>query len=109
MELIKPVSVQWMWIARAVGESAFRLLMLTAPTAVVIALIFPVRRPASGAHFSLFAVAVAGGFLLMASRYLMYGRCAVPLQAMLAVVRAASLPLDIPSCLIMPDTFSPEP
>ena len=25
MDLIKPVSVQWMWISRAMGESAFRL------------------------------------------------------------------------------------
>src|SRR5580704_9708046 len=25
MDLIKPVSVQWMWISRAIGESAFRL------------------------------------------------------------------------------------
>src|SRR5260370_22812565 len=67
MELIKPVSVQWMWIARAVGESAFRLLMLTAPTAAVIALIFPVGRPASGPHLALFPVAVPGSFLLMAT------------------------------------------
>ncbi len=31
MDFIKPVSIQWMWIARAIGESAFRLIMLTAP------------------------------------------------------------------------------
>ena len=47
MDLIKPVSIQWMWIWRAMGESAFRLVMLTAPAAVIIMLIFPVRPPAS--------------------------------------------------------------
>ena len=31
MELIKPVSVQGMWLARAAGESAFRLILLTVP------------------------------------------------------------------------------
>src|SRR5580698_1997478 len=35
MDLIKPVSVQWMWLARAMGESAFRLGLLTLPVAVV--------------------------------------------------------------------------
>ncbi|MBI3484677.1 MAG: ABC-2 family transporter protein [Acidobacteria bacterium] len=54
MELIKPVSVQWMWFSRALGESVFRLGMLTLPTAVVIVLLFPVRLPASAAHFALF-------------------------------------------------------
>ena len=34
MELIKPVSVQGMWLARAAGESAFRMILLTVPTAV---------------------------------------------------------------------------
>ncbi len=33
MDLIKPVSMQWMWMWRAMGETAFRLVMLTAPTA----------------------------------------------------------------------------
>ena len=51
MDLIKPVSVQWMWIFRAMGESAFRLVLLTLPTAVVVALVFPVQRPASGGDF----------------------------------------------------------
>src|SRR6202795_4724663 len=51
MDLIKPVSVQWMWLARAMGESAFRLILLTIPTAAVIALIFPVRPPPSPGPF----------------------------------------------------------
>src|SRR6202030_4598625 len=51
MDLIKPVSVQWMWISRAIGESAFRLGLLTLPTAVVVALVFPVQRPASRGDF----------------------------------------------------------
>ena len=41
MDLIKPVSMQWMWISRAMGESAFRLGLLTVPVAIVVALVFP--------------------------------------------------------------------
>src|ERR1700722_9981545 len=40
MDLIKPVSIPWMWISRAIGESAFRLGLLTLPTAVVVGFIF---------------------------------------------------------------------
>ncbi len=43
MDLIKPVSIQWMWICRAMGESAFRLGLLTLPTAIFVALVFPVQ------------------------------------------------------------------
>ena len=50
MALIKPVSVQWMFIAQALGETAFRAGLLTAPAAVVIALVFRVNAPASAAH-----------------------------------------------------------
>ena len=39
MDLIKPVSVLWMWFSRAMGESAFRLGLLTLPTAIVLSLI----------------------------------------------------------------------
>ncbi len=52
MDLIKPVSVQWMWISRAIGESAFRLGLLTLPTAVVVALVFPVQAPGLAREFS---------------------------------------------------------
>ena len=43
--------------ARAMGESAFRLGLLTVPTAIVVSLIFPVQRPASAANFGLFLLA----------------------------------------------------
>src|SRR5580693_2276013 len=65
MALIKPVSVQGMWLARAAGESCFRLILLTVPVATVIAFVFPVQRPASAAHFALFLGAILASFLLM--------------------------------------------
>src|ERR1700686_3742525 len=54
MDLIKPVSIQWMWICRAMGESAFRLVVLTLPTAAIVALLFPVKPPTSLAFFGMF-------------------------------------------------------
>jgi ABC-2 type transport system permease protein len=109
MDMIKPVSVQWMWLARAVGESAFRLGMLTAPTALVIALIFPVQGPASAAHFALFALAVLGSFLLMGAINFMIGTCAVRLKSILALIRAKYWLMELLSGLLIPMTFFPAP
>jgi len=109
MELVKPVSVQAMWLARAVGESAFRLGMLTAPTAVVVALVFPVRPPASALAFALFLAAVAGSFLLMGAINFMIGTCAIPLKSILALIRAKYWLLELLSGLLVPMSFFPEP
>jgi viologen exporter family transport system permease protein len=109
MELIKPLSVQWMWIARAVGESSFRLILLTAPTALVIALVFPVRGPASAAHLALFLVSAAGSFLLMAAINFMIGTCAIPLKSILALIRAKFWLIELLSGLLIPLSFFPGP
>src|SRR5712692_2600007 len=109
MELIKPVSVQGMWLARAVGESAFRLFMLTAPTAVVVALVFPMRPPASALNFALFLTAVLGSFLLMGAINFMIGTCAIPLKSILALIRAKYWLIELLSGLLIPMTFFPAP
>jgi ABC-2 type transport system permease protein len=107
MDLIKPVSVQWMWVARAAGESAFRLLLLTAPTAVLVALIFPMRGPASAAQFGLFIVAVLASFLLMAAINFMIGTCAIPLKSILSLIRAKFWLIELLSGLLVPITLFP--
>src|SRR6202161_3282308 len=96
-DLIKPVSVQWMWISRAIGESAFRLGLLTLPTAVVVALVFPVQGPAFGKNF-----------FLMAAINFMIGTCAIPLKSILALIRAKYWLIELLSGLLIPMSFFPE-
>jgi len=108
MDLIKPVSVQWMWISRAIGESAFRLGLLTLPTAVVVALVFPVQRPASRENFLLFILAVFGSFFLMAAINFMIGTCAIPLKSILALIRAKYWLIELLSGLLIPMAFFPD-
>jgi ABC-2 type transport system permease protein len=108
MDFIKPVSIQWMWIARAMGESAFRLILLTLPTAVVVGLVFPVQAPASGKNFALFLVSVLGSFFLMGAINFMIGTCAVPLKSILALIRAKFWLIELLSGLLVPMTFFPE-
>jgi ABC-2 type transport system permease protein len=107
-DLLKPVSVQWMWIFRAMGESAFRLGLLTVPTAIVVSLIFPVQGPASRADFALFLVGVLGSFFLMAAINFMIGTCAIPLKSILAMIRAKYWLIELLSGLLIPMTYFPK-
>jgi ABC-2 type transport system permease protein len=108
MDLIKPVSVQWMWISRAIGESAFRLGLLTVPTAIVVAFVFPVQGPASRENFLLFLGAIFGSFFLMAAINFMIGTCAIPLKSILALIRAKFWLIELLSGLLIPMTYFPD-
>jgi ABC-2 type transport system permease protein len=108
MNLIKPVSVQWMWLSRAMGESAFRLALLTVPTAVLVSFIFHVQAPASRIGFLLFLVAVLGSFFLMGAINFMIGTCAVPLKSILALIRAKYWLIELLSGLLIPMSYFPD-
>lgn len=108
MDLIKPVSVQWMWIFRAMGESAFRLGLLTVPTAIVVSLVFPVQGPASGIDLVLFLIGVLGSFFLMGAINFMIGTCAIPLKSILAMIRAKYWLIELLSGLLIPMTYFPK-
>jgi ABC-2 type transport system permease protein len=108
MDLIKPVNELWMWFSRAMGESAFRLLLLTLPTAILVAAIFPVRGPASGVAFGLFLVAACGSFCIMAALNFMIGTCAIPLRSILALIRAKYWLIELLSGLLIPIPFFPK-
>ncbi|HYL62035.1 MAG TPA: ABC-2 family transporter protein [Candidatus Methylomirabilis sp.] len=107
MDFIKPVSVQWMWLARAMGESAFRLILLTAPTAIVVALVFPVLPPVSKLNFALFLVAAIGSFFIMGALNFIIGTCAIPLTSILALIRAKFWLIELLSGLLIPLSFFP--
>jgi ABC-2 type transport system permease protein len=109
MQLLKPLSVQWAWLSRAAGESAFRLALLTAPTALLIALVFPVHPPASALHFILFLAAVVGSFLLMGAINFIIGTCAIHLESILALIRAKFWLMELLSGVLVPMTFFPAP
>ncbi|HXA56865.1 MAG TPA: ABC-2 family transporter protein [Candidatus Acidoferrum sp.] len=108
MDLIKPVSVQWMWMFRAMGESAFRLGLLTLPVAAVVAFVFPVQGPSSRENFALFVIGVIGSFFLMGAINFMIGTCAIPLKSILALIRAKFWLIELLSGLLIPMAFFPD-
>ncbi|MCL5006083.1 MAG: ABC-2 family transporter protein [Acidobacteria bacterium] len=107
MDLIKPVNPQAMYIAQALGESVFRLVMLTAPTAVVLLLVYPVRRPASGWHLVAFLVSAVLSFFLVAAINFAVGTFAIRLKSILGLLRAKYFLLELFSGLLIPISFFP--
>src|SRR5437867_4811192 len=108
MDLIKPVNVQMMYVAQAQGESLFRIAMLTAPTAVVLMLVYPVRRPASTLHFLAFLASAVLSFLLVAGINFAVGTIAIRLKSILGLLRAKYFVLELFSGLLLPISFFPE-
>jgi ABC-2 type transport system permease protein len=109
MTMVKPVSVQMSYIARSLGESAFRLLLLTVPAAVAIGLIFPVLPPASPLHFAAFFVSLAGSVVLVAGLNFVVGSFAVRLTSILGLLRAKFWVQDLLSGVLVPLTLLPAP
>ena len=108
MDLIKPVNPQFMYIAQALGESLFRLGMLTVPTAVVLLLVYPIRRPASALHFAGFFVSVLLSFFIVAGINFAVGTFAIRLKSILGLLRAKYFLLELFSGLLIPISFFPQ-
>jgi ABC-2 type transport system permease protein len=107
MDLIKPVNPQFMYIAQALGESLFRLGMLTVPTAVVLLLVYPIRRPASALHFAGFFLSVLLSFFIVAGINFTVGTFAIRLKSILGLLRAKYFLLELFSGLLIPISFFP--
>ncbi len=108
MELIKPVNVQWMHVSLAFGESVFRLILLTAPSALLLYFVFPLRGPESAGHFAAFFASVALSFLLVAAINFAVGTFAIRLKSILGLLRAKYFLLELFSGLLIPISFFPE-
>ncbi len=107
MDLIKPVNIQFMYIAQALGESMFRAVMLSLPTAIVLLLVYPVRGPASARHLAAFLVSVVLSFFLVAAINFAVGTFAIRLKSILGLLRAKYFLLELFSGLLLPISFFP--
>jgi ABC-2 type transport system permease protein len=107
MNLIKPVNLQMMLTAQALGQSVFRLALLTVPTAAVLLLVYPLRRPAGALHFLAFVVSVIFSFFIVAGINFAAGTLAIRLKSILGLLRAKFFVLDLFSGLLIPISFFP--
>ena len=105
--LLKPVSAQARYIGQALGEAAFRLILLTTPTAAIIALIFPVQAPASALHAAAFAASLLGSVLLSGALNFLVGVAALRMMSILGLLRAKFYVQELLSGLLVPMTMFP--
>jgi viologen exporter family transport system permease protein len=108
MDLIKPVNTQFMYIARALGESAFRLGLLTLPTALILVLVYPVRGPAGALSLAAFLLSAALSFFIVAGINFAVGTFAIRLKSILGLLRAKYFLLELFSGLLLPISFFPQ-
>ncbi len=105
--LLKPASTQAMYIGQALGEAAFRLVLLTAPTALVLLLIFPILPPASTLHAGAFGLAILGSVLLVAAINFVVGALAIRMKSILGLLRAKFYVQELLSGLLVPIAMFP--
>ncbi|MEP6994049.1 MAG: ABC-2 family transporter protein [Acidobacteriota bacterium] len=109
MNLIRPVDFQTVMIADAAGQSAFRAVLFTVPISIVLALIFPLKPPASFLAGVLFLWSAAMAFFLVAGLNFLVGLIAIRSKSILGILRAKYLVLELLSGLLIPTTLFPEP
>ncbi|MEX2303328.1 MAG: ABC-2 family transporter protein [Bryobacterales bacterium] len=107
MAMLKPVSVQSIYVGQALGEAGFRLVMLTAPAAFVVSLMFPLQGPASPKAFGLFLASLGLSIALTGALNFIVGCCAVRLKSILGLLRAKFYVQELLSGLLVPMTMFP--
>jgi ABC-2 type transport system permease protein len=105
--MLKPAGVQVRYLGQAVGEAAFRLLLLTGPSALLISLIFPVRPPVGAAAFAAFLVSLAGSVMLTGALNFIVGALALRMTSILGLLRAKFYVQELLSGLLVPLTMFP--
>ena len=107
LTLLKPVSVQTVYLGRALGEAAFRFLLLTIPAAVVISLIFPVQFPTSNTQVVIFALSLSLSILIVAAMNFIVGSFAIRMKSILGLIRAKFYIQELLSGLLLPISMLP--
>jgi ABC-2 type transport system permease protein len=107
MAMLRPASAQTMYLGQAFGEAAFRVLLLTGPTAVAVLLIFPVQAPASAVHGAAFLLALVGSVVLVGALNFIVGALAIRMKSILGLLRAKYYVQELLSGLLVPIAMFP--
>jgi len=109
MAMMRPVNLPLTYIGKAMGEAAFRTVLLTIPTSLVLPVVFPVNLPASWQHFAAFVLAISGSVLLVSSINFIIGTCALELTSIQGLLRFKFWMQELLSGLLVPLALFPAP
>lgn len=109
MVMLKPVPFPVVYIGKALGEAAFRTVLLSVPTSIVLCLVFPVQPPRDAAHFFAFLVSLTGSVLLVTGINFIVGACALELKSIQGLLRFKFWMQELLSGLLVPLALFPAP
>jgi ABC-2 type transport system permease protein len=106
--LLRPIDYQAAKMAESFGESAFRLVALTAPSAVLVYLVFPLAPPAGWTATLAFAASLLLSFALFFELSYLVGLSAAFTENAAGILRAKTAAVELFSGLVIPLAFFPE-
>lgn len=105
--LLRPLDYQGARMAEAFGESAFRLVALTAPSALFVFISFPVAAPAHPAAAAAFALSLLLSFAVFFELSYLVGLSAAFTEQAAGLLRAKTAAVELLSGLLVPLAFFP--
>ncbi|PID80165.1 daunorubicin ABC transporter permease [bacterium DOLZORAL124_64_63] len=108
MQLIKPYNLQTVMMFEVVGESAFRLLLFTAPIMVVIVPLFGIMGPPEPALYAWTFLSFSLALVIYTQFNFLLGCLAFHTKNIQGVLRAKMVGLDFLTGVLVPFTFFPE-
>lgn len=106
-DLLRPVDFQLARMAEAFGESAFRLVVLTLPAAVLVYLVFPVAPPAGEIAGAVFTLSLLLSFVVYFEISYLVGLSAAFTEQAAGLLRAKAAAVELLSGLLVPLSFFP--
>lgn len=106
-DLLRPVDFQLARMAEAFGESAFRLLVLTLPSALLVYLVFPVAPPAGWAAGTTFGLSLLLSFVVYFEISYLVGLSAAFTEQAAGLLRAKAAAVELLSGFLVPLSFFP--
>ena len=105
--LLRPIDYQSARMAESFGESAFRLVALTTPSAVLVYLFFPVARPDGWVAAIAFAISLVLSFVVFFELSYLAGLTAAFTENAAGILRAKTATVELLSGLVIPLAFFP--
>jgi ABC-2 type transport system permease protein len=106
--LLRPINLHLAMLARAAGESLFRILFFSAPICIAIYLLFPIAPAADPYSWVLFSFSCLVAFFVMAEINFLVGLLSLWVYSVQGISRAKYMLTQLMSGLWMPVAFFPE-
>jgi ABC-2 type transport system permease protein len=107
MDMIKPINLQWVMVARGLGQGLFRLVLFTPPVVLATALLFKVQLPISATAGGLFLVSTLLSAVIYLGINFLVGLTAIYFLSISQILYSKNLMIELFSGLLIPISWFP--